>query len=202
MSAATQDSMAAPEDLLRDDRDAAITALLPCIATLGWTRATLAHAAEDALGDAAAAEALFPRGIVSAIACWADLADRRMADQAAREEFGALRTGQKIRRLIEIRLEQASPHREALRRALGILALPWNAPAAARMMAGSASAIWYAAGDHSADFSWYTRRASLAVILGATLAYWLREPADSDATLEFLDRRLAGLARLQRPRTS
>ena len=70
------------------------------------------------------------------------------------------------------------------------------------MMGQSASAIWYAAGDRSADFSWYTRRASLAVILGATLANWLREPEDIDATLAFLDRRLAGLARLQRKRAS
>jgi ubiquinone biosynthesis protein COQ9 len=59
--------------------------------------------------------------------------------------------------------------------------------------------MWYAAGDSSADFSWYTRRASLGAIYAATLAYWLRDddPDTTDA-MAFLDRRLADLARLQR----
>ena len=71
---------------------------------------------------------------------------------------------------------------------------------ALRTAARTASAIWYAAGDKSADFSWYTRRASLGAIYGATLAYWLRDddPDTADA-MAFFDRRLADLARLQRP---
>ena len=198
MSGTTGDSDFEAE--LRADRDAAIAALLPCVETLGWSRAALRHAAEAALGDAAAAEALFPRGVASAIEAWSDLADRRMAGQAAAEDLAALRTPARIRRLVAIRLEQAAPHRDALRRALGVLALPWNAPLAARCTARTMSAIWYAAGDTSADFSWYTRRASLAAVYGATLAYWLREPEDLEAALAFMDRRLADLARLGRVR--
>jgi len=184
----------------RADRDAVIAALLPLIERRGWTEAALRRAAETALGDPAAAAALFPRGAVSAIAAWADRGDRRMAGQAAREDIAALRTPARIRRLIAIRLEQASPHRDALRRALGLLALPWNAPLAARITARTVSAMWDAAGDRSDDVSWYTRRASLAGVYVATLAYWLREPEDSAATLEFLDRRLADVARLGRAR--
>ena len=189
-----------PEEELRADRDRAVEALLPRVAGLGWTRAALRRAAEVALGDAAAAEALFPRGVISAIEHWSGMADRRMTERAEHEGIAALRTPARIRRLIEIRLEEAAPHRDALRRALGILALPWNAGAAARITARTVSAMWYAAGDTSADFSWYTRRASLAAIYTATLAYWLREPEDREATLAFLDRRLAELARIGRMR--
>ena len=58
-----------------------------------------------------------------------------------------------------------------------------------------------AAGDTSADFSWYTRRASLGAIYAATLAYWLRDDSpDLAAAMGFLDRRLADLGRLQRRR--
>jgi ubiquinone biosynthesis protein COQ9 len=103
--------------------------------------------------------------------------------------------------LIATRLRQAMPHKAALRQALALLALPWNAPTALRTAARTASAIWYAAGDSSADFSWYTRRASLMAIYAATLAYWLREDSeDLGPTLDFLDRRLAGLARITRCR--
>lgn len=184
------------ESELRADRDAAIEALLPLVASLGWTDAALKRAAEAALGDPAAAAALFPRGVVSAIGAWADRSDRLMAAQAAAEDLSTLRIPARIRRLVEIRLEQASPHRDALRRALGLLSLPWNAPAAAKITARTVSAIWNAAGDTSDDLSWYTRRATLAGVYGATLAYWLREPEDRAATMEFLDRRLADVARI------
>jgi ubiquinone biosynthesis protein COQ9 len=61
------------------------------------------------------------------------------------------------------------------------------------------SAIWYAAGDKSADFSWYTRRATLAAIYSATLAFWLSGRGQGlDAALEFLDRRLADHACFQK----
>ena len=185
---------------LADERDAVIEALLPRIEARGWSSVALAEAAESALGDAAAARGHFPRGAVSAIEAWAGLSDRRMAAQAAAEAIAPLRVPARIRRLVEIRLEQATPHREALRRALGLLALPWNAATAARITARTVDAMWNAAGDTSDDLSWYTRRATLAGVYGSTLAYWLREPEDLAATLEFLDRRLAEVARIGRAR--
>ena len=61
--------------------------------------------------------------------------------------------------------------------------------------------MWHAAGDTSADFSWYTRRATLAAIYTATIAWWLRDEDPSIfGAMEFLDRRLADLSRLQKRR--
>jgi len=60
-------------------------------------------------------------------------------------------------------------------------------------------AIWFAAGDRSADWAWYSKRAILAAIYTATLLFWLHEDGEDDAaTLAFLDRRLADHARLHR----
>jgi ubiquinone biosynthesis protein COQ9 len=99
---------------------------------------------------------------------------------------------------VTIRLEGAEPHREAVRRALGLQSLPWNVPSALRTVARTVDAMWAAAGDTSSDFSWYTRRATLAGVYGATLTFWLRdEEPGFPATRAFLDRRLADLARLQ-----
>ena len=61
--------------------------------------------------------------------------------------------------------------------------------------------MWHAAGDTSADFSWYTRRATLAGVYTATIAWWLRDADPSIfGAMQFLDRRLADLARLQKRR--
>ena len=101
-----------------------------------------------------------------------------------------------MRAVIALRLEQNRPHKEAIRRALALLALPGHARLAARCTARTVDAIWHAAGDRSADFSWYTKRAILAAVYGATVLYWLRDSSEDDAaTLAFLDRRLAGVGR-------
>lgn len=183
----------------QESRDAVIRALLPMAPERGWTRGTIAHALRAVELPQEEATFLFPRGVLSAVEAWTDLADREMA--AAAGDLTGLRIPDRIRTLVAIRLRQAAPHKEALRQAMAVLALPWNAPVALRGAARTASAMWYAAGDTSADFSWYTRRASLAVIYSATLAYWLRDASeDIGPAMDFLDRRLEGLARVGRCR--
>ena len=180
-------------------RDAVIRALLPMVPERGWTRGAIAAALRVAGLPQEEATFLFPRGVLSAVEAWTDLADREMA--AAAGDLTGLRIPDRIRTLVAIRLRQAAPHKEALRQAMAVLALPWNAPVALRGAARTASAMWYAAGDTSADFSWYTRRASLAAIYSATLAYWLRDASeDIGPAMDFLDRRLEGLARVGRCR--
>jgi len=181
-------------------RDRAVRAMLPIAATEGWNWGTLRAGLAAAGDDPALAESHFPRGPAGAVAAWIDLTDCEMEAAAAAEvDLGSLRTPDRIRRVVELRLAAPAPHKRALRRAGSLLALPWNLGLALETAARTASAIWYAAGDSSADFSWYTRRASLGAIYAATLAYWLRDddPDTADA-LAFFDRRLADLARLQR----
>ncbi|HEY8289003.1 MAG TPA: COQ9 family protein, partial [Acetobacteraceae bacterium] len=105
--------------------------------------------------------------------------------------------GRRVRAVIALRLRQNRPHKEAIRRALSILTLPNNAKLAAQCSARTVDAIWHAAGDRSADFSWYTKRMILTAVYGATMLYWLRDAGEDDAaTLAFLDRRLAGVRRI------
>jgi ubiquinone biosynthesis protein COQ9 len=175
--------------------------MLPVAAEEGWTWSTLRAGLAASGEDPGLAESHFPDGPAGAVAAWTDLADREMEAAAAAIDTEGLRTPERIRRVVELRLAGAAPHKRALRRALSVLALPWNAGVALRTAARTASAIWYAAGDHSADFSWYTRRASLGAIYAATLAYWLRDDdPDTAEAMAFFDRRLADLARLQRRR--
>lgn len=177
--------------------DAAIRAMLPLAAEQGWSWATLRAGMAAAGEDPALAASAFPAGPVDAIRAWGDLANREMTEAAG--DLSSLRIPGRIRRLVELRLTQAAPHKRAVRAALAHLALPWNVGQGLRFSAATADAIWRAAGDRSADFSWYTRRASLGAVYAATLAWWLRDDSPEVApALAFLDRRLAGLARLQR----
>jgi ubiquinone biosynthesis protein COQ9 len=171
-------------------RDAAIDALLLLVPALGWT----VSAVQQAAGPDA--DLLFPGGPADMVEAYIDLADRRMVEAAA-PGLAGLRLHQRVRALIAERFAQAAPHRDAVRRAFAVLALPSNLGTSARCTSRTVDAIWHAAGDTSSDFSWYTKRAILGAVYSATLLFWLADRSeDGLATLAFLDRRLAGVARI------
>ena len=173
------------------ERDAAITAMLPHVALGGWTVATLRAAAGPD------ADLLFPAGPADMIDAYVDLGDRQMVDGVSALDLRGKRVPARVRTVIALRFAQQRPHKEAVRRALSVLALPGNAGVAVRATARTVDSIWFAAGDTSADFSWYTKRGILAGVYGATMLYWLRDTSEGDMdTLAFLDRRLAGVGRI------
>jgi ubiquinone biosynthesis protein COQ9 len=191
--------MIAPPERL-PERDAAIEAMLPHIPFDGWTKRALKAGVRDAGMPADEADLLFPLGAVDMIETFSDLADRRM-EAGAESLVRETRLPARVRAVIALRLEQNRAHKEAIRRALAVLAFPRNTKAAAAVTARTVDAILHRAGDRSADFSWYTKRAILAAIYSTTLLYWLHDASEDDAaTLEFLDRRLSGLGRVRRIR--
>jgi ubiquinone biosynthesis protein COQ9 len=190
--------MIAPPERM-PERDAAILGMLPNVAFDGWTKRALRAGVRDAGLPADEADLLFPLGTVDMIETFSDIADRKMEEAAA--ALPEMKLSARVRAVIALRLEQNRPYKEAIRRGLAVLALPQNARAAAKCTARTVDAIWHAAGDRSADFSWYTKRGILAVVYSATLLYWLRDTSEDDAdTLAFLDRRMAGLGRIWRLR--
>lgn len=190
--------MIAPPERM-SERDAAILGMLPHVPFDGWTKRALRAGVREAGLPDDEADLLFPLGTVDMIETFCDLADRQMETAAA--GLAEMRLPARVRAVIALRLEQNRTHKEAIRRALAVLALPQNARAAAKCTARTIDAILHAAGDRSVDFSWYTKRAILAAIYSATMLYWLRDPSEDDAaSLAFLDRRLAGLARVRRLR--
>ena len=178
------------------ERDAAIAALLPHVPFDGWTRRSLRMGLTDIGASPDDADQLFPGCAADMIDASCDWADRRMEEGAAALDLPA-RLHERVRAVVALRLQQNRPHKEAIRRALALLALPGNARLAAACTARTVDAIWHVAGDRSADFSWYTKRAILAAVYTATLLYWLRDTSEDDAaTLGFLDRRLTDVGRI------
>jgi len=175
------------------ERDAALEAMLPNVPFDGWTYRSLRAGLRSIDAAEEDAELLFPGGAPDMIEAFCDWADRRMVQAA--ESMAGLKLPQRVRALIVQRLEQNRGYKEAVRRAIAVLALPRHVGLAAKCTARTVDAIWHAAGDRSTDFSWYTKRAILTAAYGTTLLFWLRDTSEDDAaTLAFLDRRLAGIA--------
>ena len=143
---------------------------------------------------------LFPAGIANAIAAYGAWADEKM--KAAfldrfEAELSVMPVHVKIRSLILIRLEQASPHKEVVRRTMAILARPRHAKLAAKLLYDTVDVMWRTAGDTSTDYNFYTKRATLSAVYSATLLVFLADnSADMAKTEAFIDRRLADIARI------
>ena len=72
----------------------------------------------------------FQGGAAQMIDAWFDSIDKAMLAAFPPERIAAMKIRDRIRALLLFRFEATAPHREALRRALAVLALPRNAPAA------------------------------------------------------------------------
>ena len=179
------------------ERDRLIAALLPDVAFDGWSRHTLRMAARRAGIPVGEAMALFPHGAPDMVAAFSRWADRQMLDRLEATPIEPVSLSRRVTLALRLRFEVLTPWREAVRRGLAVLALPQNAPLGLRLLYETVDGLWYGIGDNSTDFSFYTKRATLAGIYAAAVLYWLddRSP-DNVATDEFIGRRLADLYRL------
>jgi len=131
----------------------------------GWSEAALVQAAEACGVDPDAACFAFKgRGdkpdAMAMIAAWIGSIDRAMAEAKPAAEVTALPIRERIRSLIQFRLDHMAWQKEALRRARAEMAKPWNLAETARLGWSSADAMWHLAGDTATDYNHYTKRAS------------------------------------------
>ncbi len=185
-------------DLTLDEVRDLLAPIIPNHAAFdGWTEAALASAAIEAGVPASVAMLAFPTP-VAMIDAWFAAIDRRMAEALPPERLAAMKIRARIAALVMARVEAIAPDREALRRALAVLALPTNLAAAARLGWRAADAMWRLAGDKATDFSHYTKRVSLGAVYGATMLAFLDDESDGLAdTRAFLGRRIDGIMRIE-----
>jgi len=174
-----------------------VAAALPHVPFDGWSQTALRQAAIDAGYAATMPLRVFPGGPVEVVDFWCAESDRAMVAAIERQNGAAMKVRERVALGVRLRLEPLTPQRESVRRALGLLALPFNAGVALKTLWRTVDAIWYAAGDTATDFNFYTKRGLLAGVYGATVAYWLDDKSEGQAdTWAFLERRIADTMRL------
>lgn len=165
----------------------------------GWSDAAVENAAKDAGIDPAVARLAFPGGAMDMIAAWVAYVDAAMEAAFPPEKLAAMKIRERIRALVQFRLDAATGKEEALRRALAIQAMPQNAAAALKQGWHIADAMWRLAGDTATDYNHYTKRAILEGIYGATLAVFVGDESEGKAdTRTFLERRIDGVMKFEK----
>jgi ubiquinone biosynthesis protein COQ9 len=192
--------MALPADPTLDELRLALAPALADSAVFdGWGDAALVSAAEIEGVDIDVARLAFPGGAMDMIAAWIETVDAAMAAALPAERLAMMKVRERIRSLVQFRLDAVTGREEALRRALAIMAMPQNAVRAARLGWSSADAMWRLAGDTATDYNHYTKRAMLAGIYAATLAVFVGDESEGKTeTRAFLDRRIDGVMRFEK----
>lgn len=199
----TETSDPTVDDPVESERDRLITAVLDDVAFDGWTASLVSMAAERIGIEPAAARLAFPRGGLDMAVHFHRMGDRKLSEDLDRRDqsgnpLSAMRIRDRITYSVRRRIELIGDHREAVRRAGALFALPTNAPEGLRLIWETSDRIWTACGDTSEDYNWYTKRGILASVYSATVLYWLgdQDPR-GEPTWEFLDRRIENVMQFE-----
>ena len=187
-------------------------ALAPAIADAaafdGWSKLAVTNAASATGVDPATADYAFAGGAMAMIEAWVKSVDAAMAEALPADKLAAMKIRERIRSLVQFRLDAIAHQKEALRRALSLMAMPQNAVRSLGLGWHSADVMWRLAGDTATDYNHYTKRLTLGSIYAATLAVYADDTSPDHAdTRAFLERRIEGImnfekakARLLKPR--
>ena len=181
-----------------DQKDRLLDAALAHVPFDGWSETTFRAAVSDTGTDMAAARSLCPRGAVDLALLYHHRGDDEMRRRLRAANLADLRFRDRVAAAVRFRIEAISD-KEAVRRGTALFSLPQHAADGAKAIWGTADAIWEALGDVSEDYNWYTKRATLSGVYGATVLYWLGDesPGNHD-TWAFLDRRIEDVMRIEK----
>jgi ubiquinone biosynthesis protein COQ9 len=192
--------MTQPIDMTLDELRSALAEPVAAEAAFdGWSDAALASAAARLGVPAERARLAFADGPLQMIDAWFAAVDAAMADALPADRLSAMRIRDRITALVWTRIETVTPHKEALRRALAILAQPQNVATGVRLAWRAADRMWRLAGDDATGFAHYSKRATLSAVYGSTVLTFLDDQSEDHAeTRAFLHRRIADIMQFEK----
>ena len=193
-------TVALPEDPTLDEVRAFLAPELAAQAAFdGWNEKAVLAAADLAGVDADLARLAFNDGPVDMIDAWFQAIDEQMAARYSADELAAMKIRERIKALVEARLDLLAADREGLRRGLAILAAPPHLRRAAKMGWRAADRMWRLAGDTATDYNHYTKRTLLSGVYGSTISVFLDDESENFTdTRAFLDRRIENVMQFEK----
>ncbi|MBU0668928.1 MAG: COQ9 family protein [Alphaproteobacteria bacterium] len=200
MASSAADGPVSPNEMTLDELRLHLAPAIADAAVFdGWNDTALEMAAQQAGVDGDVARLAYKGGAMDMIGAWIETIDEAMAAALPPAALASMKIRERIRSLVQFRLDAVAGREEALRRAMAIMAMPQNAASALRTGWHSADVMWRLAGDTATDYNHYTKRAILASIYGATLAVFLDDESEDKAeTRAFLERRIDGVMRFEK----
>ena len=182
-----------------------IRAMLTHVPFDGWTWEAMEQGAKDIGFDKKKTpsirikifKSLFKNGSIDFIDIFSEMIDLEVKEKYELIESKPTRIPEKIKKIIMIRLNLCEKYKEAVRSSISLTAIPKNSKISFNILYRTCNSMWRMAGDKSTDFSFYTRRMSLAAVYISTLLFWLNDKSSNNVETEFfLDRRLNDIRKI------
>ncbi len=175
-----------------------LDAALPHVAFDGWSPAVVEAARQDLGISDADVQALAPRGALDLAIAYHRRGDQAMVTRLGTADLSGVRFNEKVATALRFRLD-AMTDREAVRRATTLFSLPPHSADGAKLVWETADHVWTALGDTSEDGNWYSKRAILSGVWGATVLYWLGDDSPGFVnTHQFIDRRIENVMQFEK----
>lgn len=176
---------------MKDKKEKIFNQLLKIIPFEGWTDEALRSASKAAGLEPEYAEIAFPKGAGEALEYLFAKIDDDMHKKLKKVDMQKLKIRERIIFAVKTRFECAAPYKQAIKKGISFFARPDNSVDGASGLWKTVDEIWYAVGDKSTDFNYYTKRMTLAAVYSSTLLYWLSdESPEHEETWGFLERRI------------
>ena len=186
---------AAPYDIAKQEL---LEAALMHVAFDGWSDATFKAAVRDSGMDIGLAKSVCPRGAIDLAIAFHKRGDEAMIAAVKAADLTEMKFRQKVAFALRTRFELIM-EKEAVQRGTTLFALPHLAADGAKLIWGTADAIWTVLGDTSEDVNWYTKRATLSGVYASTVLYWLGDDStETQATWDFIDRRIENVMQFEK----
>ncbi len=172
-------------------QDLIVTHMLKQVPELGWTLEALKQGAVAAGYKEGDEYRAFQGNMDKVLTHYLAMIDGQMTARLEDVDLPSMRVKDRVATAVMVRLRLLEKDKEAVRKSLRYLRHPTRSSLALKGLYNTVNAIWYAAGDTSTDFNFYTKRTLLAGVYSATLFYWLDDTSeDNIKTRAYLSRRL------------
>ena len=140
-------------------------------------------------------KSIFPAGYKSLLELYLKTLDDDMTQASKKLNLIRLKTPQRIKEIILLRLKQKNKEKKLFKKTIFTLFLPYNSQICTKTFYNTIDQIWYLAGDNSSDFNFYTKRILLSGIYSSTLLKWINDKNNDFKSIEsFLDNQLQRIA--------
>lgn len=174
-----------------DSQEKVLISLLPHVPFEGWTLEAMRLAVLDAGFEEGDEFRVFQGSPKQALKAFFEWTDAKMTEQLQTLNLDQMRIRDRIATAVMVRLAILSPHKEAVRKTLSTLTHPTYGPQGLQLLGKTVSDMWYAAGDQSTDFNYYSKRTLLAGVYVSTLWTWLDDTSPDHAeTRAHLNKRI------------
>lgn len=165
----------------------------------GWSEVVLRQAAINSGLDGNYAQIAFKNGVVDAIGLFHQKIDEATFAKIDNINLKEMKIRERIYTILNTRFQIMDEYKSTVRKTMQFMAMPQNICNGTKYLWEMADKAWYAAGDNSADFNYYTKRATLIAVYTSTLLFWLEdESASQSESSEFLKRRIENIMQFEK----